>query len=176
MSGAFPPIPELDLLKAFAERCGTEFFANGFEFLDGFPEHEELATVEEPECADGFLTFAQATSSGSFYALWRVDDREDLASLPVVAFGDEGGYGTVATGLRALFRQLGCDWPQSVDWGGARFTEPEEDDRKSGRHDEYVAWLKETFGLTPPDDPNVLLDEAVDEYEDRLDAWIERFQ
>ncbi|MET7465682.1 hypothetical protein [Nonomuraea sp. NPDC005501] len=48
------------------------------------------------------ISFAQANSSGSMYAIWRKDDRADLATPPVVALGDEGGIHLVARDVREL--------------------------------------------------------------------------
>ncbi|MFB8038719.1 hypothetical protein ACFC5Z_38615 [Streptomyces sp. NPDC056004] len=58
---------------------------------------------------DRLIPFAYATHSGSYYALWRCDDRTDLATLPVVFSGDEGDLCTEACNLRELFRLLAAE-------------------------------------------------------------------
>ena len=65
------------------------------------------------------LPFAQANGSGSVYALWRVDDREDLGALPVVVLGSEGGFHVVARNLAELLQLLGFDAEIAVDWNDA---------------------------------------------------------
>lgn len=175
MSDAYSPVSELNRLKEFEERCGSEYYANGFELVEfGKPSGAETYS-EEQEFVDSFLCFARANRSGSDYAFWRVDDREDLATLPVVVFGDEGGICVVASNLRDLFRQLGCDWWQWPSWEGAQFMEPDIDDKPSPRHGDYLEWLNENFGLTPPDNPNELRDVAEVEFGALLESWVDRF-
>ncbi|WP_051877089.1 hypothetical protein [Streptomyces natalensis] len=120
MSNAYSPVPELNGLKEFDERCGSEYYANGFELVEfGRPSGAETYS-DEQEFIDSFVCFARANRSGSDYAFWRVDHGADLATSPVVVFGDEGGICVVAGNLRDLFRQLGCDWWQWPSFSGAR--------------------------------------------------------
>ncbi|MEU9111742.1 hypothetical protein AB0D04_08130 [Streptomyces sp. NPDC048483] len=175
MSDAYSPVAELNRLKEFDERCGSEFYATGFELVEFGRSCGAETYSEEQEFIGSFLCFARANGSGSDYALWRVDDREDLATLPVVVFGDEGGIGVVARNLRDLFRQLGCDWWQWPSWDGAQFMEPDTDDKPSPRHGDYVAWLNENFGLISPDNPNDLRDAAETEFGAQLESWVDRF-
>lgn len=175
VSDAYSPVPELNLLKEFEDRGPREYYAAGFE-LSRFGKASGAETYSEDKAfVESFVCFARANRSGSDYAFWRVDDREDLATLPVVVFGDEGGICVVAANVRDLLRQLGCDWHQWASWETAQFTEPDADDPPSPRHDEYVAWLKETFGLVPPDDPNTLHHTAEAEFGARLEAWVDRY-
>ncbi|HEY1174566.1 MAG TPA: hypothetical protein VGF17_00285, partial [Phytomonospora sp.] len=144
----YSPIPELNLLHDFAE--AHPYFSEGFEFYDfdrpdaGLVEWFDMKG-DEPgigDFLDRLLPFAQATGGGSFYALWRHDDRADLGALPVVFFGDEGALDVVGTGLRDLFRLLALD--------DETLGSTEEDGPHSDDHDAYVGWLSATFGLTPP--------------------------
>ncbi|ARF53586.1 hypothetical protein [Streptomyces gilvosporeus] len=96
---------------------------------------------------DRLTPFAQATGSGSFYALWHHDDRADLATLPVIRFGDEGDL-DIIDGLRNLLRMLAIDDEWFTPWDEERAADPDEE--HSPGHEAYVAWLKETFGLTLP--------------------------
>src|SRR5689334_19351679 len=89
---AYSPVPELNLLKGFQDRVGFEDYAEGF----GLTDYNDTSGLRAGWSKDpGFLArlvpFAQANGTGSFYALWRLDDRADLAGLPIVVFGDEGG-------------------------------------------------------------------------------------
>ncbi|MEX3105965.1 MULTISPECIES: hypothetical protein [unclassified Streptomyces] len=135
MNTTYSPVPELNLLKDFQDEVGYENFADGF----GLTEYGDVSGLvagwsDDPEFTGGLIPFAQATGGGSFYALWRLDDRTDLATLPVVVFGDEGGQHVVARDLRELFRLLGFDTEISVDWDSAYFYRAE-DDPHSAYHD-----------------------------------------
>ncbi|MGW6023062.1 hypothetical protein [Streptomyces sp. NPDC055099] len=104
----------------------------------GLPDSPELRAR-----LDRLVPFAQATGSGSFYALWRCDDCADLATLPVILFGDEGDLDVVASGLRELLRLLAIDheWYLSQE-------ERDVDEEHSPAHGEYLVWLEERFGLS----------------------------
>ncbi|GAA2091863.1 hypothetical protein [Actinomadura alba] len=117
------PVPELNLLKELQERIAGGNISRGFHLTD-FGDTCGIDTwSEDPEFLDNLLAFANANKSGSIYVLWRIDHRADLATLPVVVFGDEGGIGVVARNLRELFQQLTCDrtlyvGDYSVGFGG----------------------------------------------------------
>ncbi|MEU6223140.1 hypothetical protein [Streptomyces sp. NPDC047042] len=174
MNNPYSPVEELNLLKAFQDRVGYENFAQGF----GLTEYGEvsglLAWSEDPEFTGRLIPFAQATGGGSFYALWRLDDREDQATLPVVVFGDEGGEHVVARNIRELFQLLGFDEEISVDHEEAYFYRDENEPHTDG-HDEYVAWLDEHFGLLPAKDPDAVLAAAQAESGGRFADWIRPF-
>ncbi|MFI6694732.1 hypothetical protein ACIBLA_23810 [Streptomyces sp. NPDC050433] len=175
MSDAYSPIPELNLLKEFYDQ--QPCFSDGFEMYeygqpdDVFIHWLDMAGSQDPELP-GHLArlvyFAQATGSGSFYALWRCDDRADLATLPVIRFGDEGDLDVVAIGLRDLFRLLALD----DEWFAP--DEDEDDDRSMDHHD-YVIWLRRTFGLTRPENPSTILDAASEAYGRRFADWLRQF-
>lgn len=112
---------------------------------------------------DQLIPFAHATGSGSFYALWRCDDRTDLATLPVIFFGDEGGLDVVAQGLRDLFQLLALDDEWLLPWDPTR--------EHSAGHPAYLAWLESTFGLTMPDSPDPIVNAARHEYGRRFLDW-----
>jgi hypothetical protein len=115
MSEAYSPIPELNLLKEFEDRIGPVYYSEGFE-LRGYGADSGLHTwSEHPEFLSRFIPFAQANHSGSDYALWRCDDRTDLAALPVVLVGDEGHLYVIARDLKELFQLLAIDfWPSTA--------------------------------------------------------------
>lgn len=167
MTDAFSPIPELNLLKEFYD-AQNGFFAHGFEMYEYGKEFYQHA---EPELAERLIYFAQANGSGSLYGIWRKDDREDLATLPVVAMGDEGGLHLVARNFREFLRLLASIPPDSepdIAWEGFGV-------RSCGEPVEngpYLAWLKQTFGLTPPDDWEAIVDSAEAELGKDWAAWI----
>ncbi|MDQ8704977.1 hypothetical protein RCO28_21135 [Streptomyces sp. LHD-70] len=175
---AYAPVPELNLLHAFSDPLAASF-SQGFE-LDEFGATGGIDTwSSDPEFLDRFRSFGLANGSGSLYALWRVDDREDLAELPVVAFGDEGGVHLVASTLRDLLRLLACDRYVYVFPEGVSFSDPEEDAAEgagSGEvHELYVAWLKREFGLGPAVDPDGVVLAAEERYGERFVGWMDRY-
>lgn len=153
MTEAYSPVLELNLLKKFEDDCGERYAP--WRGMDDFGEMSFLR--DEPELKRGLLGFASANGSGSLYALWKRDDRTDLASLPVVLLGDEGGIHIVARDLREFFQLLGAlDADLDCDWA---------DVGQRDRHElpgraRYLAWLEENFGLTPPDDAWSIIEAA----------------
>ncbi|MEV0298959.1 hypothetical protein [Nocardia sp. NPDC050710] len=175
MNSTYSPVAELNLLNELQDRLGFENYAEGF----GLTDYGDISGLvagwsKDPEFTDRLIPFAQANGSGSFYALWRFDDRTDPATLPVVVFGDEGGQHVVARHVRELFQLLGFDSEINVDWDDAYFYR-EEDEPYSDGHDEYVAWLDENFGLTVAEDPAAVLAAAQAELGQRFTSWTEPF-
>lgn len=175
MSDAYSPIPELNLLREFYDRQPA--ISDGFEMYeygqpdDAFVHWFDIPGARDPELAGHLarlVPFAQASGSGSFYALWRCDDRADLATLPVIRFGDEGDLDVIASGLRELFRLLAVDdeW-YMLDDGAA--------DERSTDHADYLVWLRRTFGLTRPDDPQAIINAATAEYGRQFADWLRQF-
>jgi hypothetical protein len=167
----YSPVPELNLLKAFQDQVGYETYADGFG-LDEFGDTSglEAGWSKDPDFLARLTPFARATGGGSFYALWRVDSRADLATLPVVVFGDEGGQHVVARSLRELFQLVAYDAEISVDWDEAYFYRAE-DQEHSESHGEFVAWLAEHFGLSPASDPDAMIATARSEFGDSFTVW-----
>lgn len=166
----YSPIPELNELHAFAAEHPE--FSDGFEFYDfnrsdaGLVEWFDMKG-DEPgirDFLDRLIPFAQATGSGSFYALWRVDDRADLATLPVVFFGDEGDLDVVGRNLRDLLSLLALD----NEWLSSRH----EDEEASEDNEAYVVWLAENFGLSAPEDPDALIGLARAEFAGPFVEWL----
>jgi hypothetical protein len=171
----YSPVPELNQLKAFQDEVGFENYAQGF----GLSEYNDTSGLEagwskDPQFLGQLIPFAQANGTGSMYALWRLDDRDDLATLPVAVFGDEGGQHVIARNLRELLQLLGFDTEISVDWDDAYFYRDDEDEHVDG-HDAYVAWLRETLGLAPADDPDRIVDAARAEFGERFATWTRTF-
>jgi hypothetical protein len=172
---AYSPVAELNALKEFQDRSGFENYADGF----GLIEYNDLSGLQagwskDPDFLAQLVPFAQANGTGSFYALWRLDDRADLATLPIVVFGDEGGQHIVARNLRELLQLLGYDAEVSVDWDEAYFYR-DEDQRHRRGHADYLAWLDEQFGLHPADDPDTVVALAREEFGERFASWAGTF-
>ncbi|MEV7095376.1 hypothetical protein AB0M80_21290 [Amycolatopsis sp. NPDC051045] len=169
MSDAYSPIHELNLLKQFEDEVPA-FNLEGFELR----EYNDKKAIDswldsdgpnKQEFLDRLIPFARASWSGSVYALWRCDDRADLAGLPVVLLGDEGGLSVAARDLRELFQLLAVIDEEDAD-------EEDLDDRQA-----YVDWLDQNFGLAPPDDDGeVIFQAARAEYGQRFAEWTQRVE
>ncbi|MFW5418172.1 hypothetical protein J0910_16290 [Nocardiopsis sp. CNT-189] len=189
----YSPVRELNLLKELDESLGNSPIADGFEMMREYGDDSGLRAggSSDPEFLSRLIPFAQANGSGSFYALWRCDDREDLASLPVVIFGDEGGQGVAACDLRGLLLLLTEDSELAVDHDGEPyFRGPTlEEWRQELDGDEYIdteealaailearedyrTWLRENFDLAPPESAEAVLEEARRRHGERFAAWI----
>ncbi|EHK87539.1 hypothetical protein ACQPZU_11745 [Saccharomonospora azurea] len=167
MTDAFSPIPELNLLKAFHD-TQDDFFAVGFEMY-GYGEDYYVDPV--PELAERLVYFAQANGSGSMYGIWRKDDRADLATLPVVAMGDEGGLHLVARDFRAFLRLLASlptDAEPDIDWDSFDIR----DGNDPVNNTAFLAWLEHTFGLAPVADWRTLVDTTREELGREWVSWL----
>ncbi|MDW6063761.1 hypothetical protein SAZ11_44595 [Streptomyces sp. FXJ1.4098] len=166
MTDTYSPIPELNLLAEF-EGSVDDLYAAGFS-LDTFGRDNTF--LKDPELEARLILFAEANASGSLYALWRVDDRTDLATLPVAILGDEGGIHLVARDIREFLQFLSsleeepcCDWDEPL---GFRRSEP------VPCRDEYLAWLDRNFGLAPLEDPYDSVEAALMELGKAFTTWI----
>ncbi|SOD67178.1 hypothetical protein SAMN06297387_12917 [Streptomyces zhaozhouensis] len=172
MRNAYSPLPELNLLKEFEERLGPVCYSDGFELREYGADAGLHTWSDHPAFLSRFLPFAQANGSGSDYALWRCDQRTDLASLPVVFVGDEGDLYVIARNLRELFRLLALDSEPMSDFGflGAGSG----DGGHSEGHREFLDWLHQHFGLGPPEDVDALWAERA-ALDDQFRAWAGNF-
>ncbi|RII20737.1 hypothetical protein DSC45_02735 [Streptomyces sp. YIM 130001] len=171
MSEAYSPVPELNLLKEFTDRIGPVHYSDGFELREYGADAGLHTWSENPEFLSRFIPFAQANGSGSDYALWRCDERTDLATLPVVLVGDDGDLYVIARNLTELFQLLAIDSEPLADVGFLAAGDAEE---HSEGHHEFLAWLNQNFGLGPPEDPHALWT-ARKESDDRFRAWVSQF-
>lgn len=153
---AYSPVPELNQLKEFEVSADQVPFSDGFELFE-YGRLSALGRNPPAELRDRLVPFAQADHSGSFYALWRRDDRADLATVPVIFCGDEGDLHIAAGSLREFFRLLAVDDADNADDVPAR--------------DAYVSWLERTFGLTPAEDPAALYDTTLLEHGRAFCDW-----
>ncbi|GGY67258.1 hypothetical protein GCM10010342_63810 [Streptomyces anulatus] len=179
VTAMYAPIPALNLLKEFEDGV-EDYFAPGFELI-AFGEDDG----GYPQLSDRIRPFAQATGSGSTYAIWLLDDRADLATLPVLLLGDEGGVHVVARDLPELLRVLASGRSPMCDWDGVDYyDEREEEDGDAGDGDAgdgydpcpenpaFRAWLRDRFGLEAAEDPNAVVRAAGAELGDAFAAWI----
>lgn len=175
MPPGYSPVAELNLLKEFQDETGHETYADGF----GLTEFGDVSALvagwsADPAFTGRLIPFAQATGGGSFYALWRADDRTDPSGLPVVVFGDEGGEHVVARTVRELFQLLGFDAEIMVDWKEAYYHR-DADEPHSPCHERYTAWLDRHFGLRAAADPDAVIAAAQAEFGRRFTDWARPF-
>ncbi|WP_409490889.1 hypothetical protein [Amycolatopsis sp. cmx-11-12] len=169
----YSPIPALNELKDLYDSA-SDFLADGFELYDYDDKERHFPKeLDDPQFLSRLIPFAQANGSGSMYALWRSSDETDLALLPVVAFGDEGGEHVIARDFQDFLRLLGYDAEIMVDHDSAYYFR-EEDDDHSGSHDEFVEWLQQR-GLAPAEDPDAVVAAAQEVHGERFRAWITPF-
>jgi hypothetical protein len=171
MSEAHSPIPELNMLKEFDDRIGPVYYSDGFELREYGADVALHTWSEQPEFLSRFIPFAQANGSGSSYALWRCDDRTDLATLPIVFVGDEGDLYVIARDLRELFQLLAIDIEPFAEYGFLGSGEVEE---HSDGHHEFLTWLGQNFGLEPPEDLDALW-AGRKQADDQFRAWASQF-
>lgn len=176
MPDTYSPIPELNSLHDLDKaQVGNEYLSAGFEFLP-FGDSSWVQTWSaDSDFLNGVLPFAQANASASVYALWRIDDRSELVTLPVVVFGDEGGFHVVARSLRELFQLLSYDAEMVVAWDMCYMLRDEDDYSPSGGHEAYVAWLQREVGLAPVQDPDPIMTRAQSELGEQFAAWMARY-
>ncbi|MFG3405960.1 hypothetical protein [Streptomyces sp. NPDC048142] len=168
------PVPALNLLKEFEDSV-DDFFAPGFELI-AFGEDDG---GYQP-LSDRIRPFAQANGSGSTYAIWLLEDRADLTTLPVLLIGDEGGVHIVARDLPELLRVLAAGWTPMIDWAGVDYYDEREEEDADGEdaydpcpaNPAFRAWLRESFGLEAAEDPNAVVRAAGAELGDAFTAWI----
>ena len=163
---------ELDELLAFDDSADGSYYSDGFELIAD--DKSGLSSWSEDEqFQSALIPFAQATGSGSFYALWAGAGAEPSA-MPVVVFGDEGGVHVVAENVRALLRLLTFDCEPMVDTKKVLFHKGKTHDPTDAHHD-YVAWLGRTFGLPPVESASEIVEPAQAKHKAAFDAWMARF-
>ncbi|CAM3019291.1 hypothetical protein SAXI111661_14595 [Saccharomonospora xinjiangensis] len=167
MADTYSPIPELNQLKEFYD-TQDDPFAVGFE-MPGYGK--DCHTDPQPELAERLVYFAHANSSGSLYGIWRKDDRDNLATLPVVAAGDEGGLHLVARDFLA-FLQLLASLPSDAEpYLGWDFFDVN-DGHDPVDNTPYLTWLARTFDLAPVAEWDRLVNAAQEELGREWAAWI----
>ncbi|KQB41686.1 hypothetical protein [Flavobacterium aquidurense] len=165
---------ELALFYDINEELGFENYSQGFGLYRD--DKSGIATwSEDPDFLDKLMPFAQANGSGSMYVLWNNDQSKSLNELPVVIFGDEGGYHIVAKNIFEFMQLLTFDTEIYVDHEQVYFYKDEDDYEESEGLPEYKVWLKENFNLEPVDDTESILENAQETYKADFDKWVSKF-
>lgn len=167
---------ELVSLFEINDELGFENYSQGFGLL--LDEKDGIASWSEDEAfLDKLMPFAQANGSGSMYVLWNNDSGKSLNELPVIVFGDEGGYHVIAKNIFEFMRLLTFDNEISVDHEQVYFYKDEEDYEESENFSEYINWLKEKFNLDPVtiEDTEAIIATAQKEYKEDFDKWVSQY-
>lgn len=141
-------IPQ-DLLKLlnFAETTSKQqYFSDGFELETDVTKYGLKTWSDNSEFLNALYEFALANGSGATYAFWHYDKLRPLDEMPIVGFGDDGGYQVVTQNFRELLQVLTYDADVYIGFDDIDFFK-DEDPSNSPYHDEFVTWLSENFGL-----------------------------
>jgi hypothetical protein len=167
--GLTPPADLLALLE-FQRLWGIENFAMGFAM--GVDDDSLFATWSRDKAfLKALFPVATANGTGSVYALWNNTGKKapDLAKLPVVIFGDEGGCHVIAENVRGLLAVLGADIEPSVDHDGVSFHSENE---RSERIKQFRAWLKAEYAIAPAKNPAKLVQRAQNRLGPAFATWV----
>lgn len=139
----------------------------------------EVTSVRRP-FFKAIIPFAQATSSGSFYAFWVKEPTQSLDQAPIVFFGDEGGIYIVANNLEELLQIICIDaepmtYDESVVYIPEEYDEDEAEDFISKHIDTYKAWVKSTFNREPlnRNEIDVLVKKAQQNHQNDFNNWFD---
>lgn len=168
-----PITNEFKLFFEINDELGFENYSQGF----GLYEDDKSGISswsEDSDFLDKLMPFAQANGSGSMYALWNNGSGNSLSDLPVVVFGDEGGYHIVAKNILEFMQLLTFDTEISVDHEEVYFYK-DEDYEESENLQEYINWLKENFNLNPIEETESILENAQEKYKADFDKWVSQY-
>ncbi|HEX8015648.1 MAG TPA: hypothetical protein VF465_10480 [Flavobacterium sp.] len=167
---------ELTLFFEINDELGFENYSQGFGLYRD--DKTGIATwSKDKDFLDKLMPFAQANGTGSMYALWDNSKNKSLNELPVVVFGDEGGYHIVAKNITELMQLLTFDSEISVDHEEVYFYKDEDDYEESENLSEYKNWLKENFNLDSVEEKEAtaIIEAAQKEYKEDFDQWFSQY-
>ncbi len=166
------PVPSTLLkLLAFQESVGYGTYSQALS-LD---VDERLGLIHgwssDLEFLRSLFPFAMANGSGSFYALWNMNQDASSSEWPVVVFGDEGGEWVVAQNLAELLALAANDTEPMVGHSDVLFYRDPEDSWSSSAVDEFVAWLRVELEVNPASDMQSTVANAQAKLQARFNAW-----
>lgn len=168
-----PITNEFKLFFEINDELGFENYSQGF----GLYEDDKSGISswsEDSDFLNKLMPFAQANGSGSMYVLWNNGSENSLSNLPVVVFGDEGGYHIVAKNILEFLQLLTFDTEISVDHEEVYFYK-DEDYEESENLQEYINWLKENFDLNPIEETESILESAQEKYKADFEKWVSQY-
>jgi hypothetical protein len=175
------PLPKiLAELVDFQNDVGSEMFAEGFAvevedkgLLKAFcdPDGEPVASrAKRKDFLAALLPIGSANGTGSGYFVWNDGTKKTVEAMPVVVFGDEGGYHVVADNLSELLSIVGFDVEPMVDHDEVSYYRTP-DHEGSPEIAAFRAWLTER-GITPAKKADPLVRKAQATHKKRFAAWL----
>ncbi len=162
-------------LARFEEKIGTIWYADGFEISPGTGRSGISTWSPDHGFLDALFPFAMANGSGSIYALWNAGSSADVDEWPVIVFGDEGGVWVVARNLTDLLALLTFDAEPMIDHDGVEFYRDDKTHAFSEGHEDFIQWLRETFGIAPIDNADAQIQAAQTLLQAQFDRWKAKF-
>jgi len=167
--------------KALVELLEFQSSANGF-FSEGFElADDDKGAIKNWSSDSAFFDrlcpIGMANFSRSMYALW-LENEGDLATAPVVVFGDEGGVHVVAEDIVSLLRILTFDTEPMNDDEKVFYYRDEDDYEPSDRAADYVAWLAKHVEQKPvsgADEVEELVKAAQKRFAKPFATWMKRY-
>jgi hypothetical protein len=153
---------------------GPEFYASGFELIVN--EAPGMLETYSSDLAflDALFIFAQASHSGSVYALWRKETNSDLNTVPIILFGDEGGVEVIAENIAGLLQLLTVDAEPFFSRDGI-YMERQDNDPVSPASAPYKVWFKNNFNLDTITDVKPMIAAAQAKHQAAFKQWMNTF-
>ncbi len=165
----------LTLLDFDIEIAKQEYFSEGFEFNVDSEKIGFKSYSEDVNFLKSLIEFANADATGSTYSFWIMDESLDLSKAPIVVFGSEGGYHVVAKNFDELLQLLSIDVEPMVDWDEAIYYRDTNDYEPSGKIEEYKEWLKTVADIEITENPDVIVEQAQEMYQELFNNWIDEY-
>ncbi|MCJ8155540.1 hypothetical protein MKJ01_17410 [Chryseobacterium sp. SSA4.19] len=135
--------------------------------ISGYSDHEEFT--------DSIIEFAMADGSGSSYAFWVRNNNKNLSEAPILAFGSEGGIHIVAKNIRELLQILTFDVEPAIGWDDIYYYKDEDDYEPTEKTEEYRKWVLEKYGIETTEDPDEIVKNAQEMYENEFQNWLKKY-
>jgi hypothetical protein len=170
-------VPEIliELLTFDNTVSKDNWFSEGFEFSVDEENHLFKTYSENEDFLNSLIQFAQADGTGSTYAFWINDANKNLDTVPIVAFGSEGGYHIVSENIQALFKVLSYDVEPMIDWDSISYYKDSEDFEPSKYIDNYRNWLEKNHQILPTGNANEIVQNAQKKYQQEFKEWVGKY-
>ena len=165
---------ELEKLIEFSSKISeNDFYSNGF-YIQPYGRGGLETWSGEEEFLNNLIPFASANSSGSIYAIW-INKGNSLSQLPIVVFGDEGGFHVVAKNILDFLHLLTYDTEITVNENEVKFNKEKDKYKESKNLSKYLMWIKENLNLVQIEDPETIIKTAQDKYQKIFVNWVKKY-
>ncbi|WP_136679928.1 hypothetical protein [Neptunomonas sp. XY-337] len=170
-------LPEkfLSLVEFDRNIAKGERFSEGFELSLQTDKFGLKTYSGNEEFLNSIYEFSLADGTGSTYAFWVKNGESNLAEMPIIAFGSEGGFHVVANNFDEFLQILTFDSEPMIDWDSINYFKSPEYDEPSARVEDYINWLKSACNLLPISDANSIVENAQKNHKDSLQKWFNKF-